>query len=193
MSDCTFTHMNRPTLSTAEIRKPVVAAAAVQEFARGGYHGTTIADVARTAKISPAYVIKLFPTKERLFVTALERCFDLVVDSLAKGADEAEDQSPDGVLFAMGGAYAHLIADKTLLMLQVHAQSVAELPEIGGALRAGIQQVVEFAKSRSRASDEAVQRFIAYGQLCHLIVTAQVEDLPDAWAHVLTDGIRHPG
>ncbi|QAY68735.1 TetR/AcrR family transcriptional regulator [Xylanimonas protaetiae] len=185
--------MNRTTLSTAELRKPVVAAAAVREFARGGYHGTTIADVARAAKISPAYVIKLFPAKERLFVAALETCFDQVVEALATGADHAADPSPTGLLDAMGGAYAHLIADRTLLMLQVHAQSVADLPEIGEALRAGLQQVVDFAKSRSRASDEAVQRFVAYGQLCHLIVTAQIDDVPDAWARLLTEGIRHPG
>jgi len=37
-----------------------------------------------------------------------------------------------------------------------------------------------------------VQRFIAFGQLCHLIVTAGLEDVPDAWAATLTRGIRHP-
>ncbi|NHT18486.1 TetR/AcrR family transcriptional regulator [Cellulomonas sp. IC4_254] len=185
--------MTRTSLSTADLRKPVVASAAVREFARGGYHGTTIADVARAAKISPAYVVKLFPTKERLFVTALETCFDQVVQALAAGADGAEDGSPDGLLDAMGGAYAHLIADRTLLLLQVHAQSVADLPEIGEALRAGLREVVDFAKARSGASDEAVQRFVAYGQLCHLIVTAQVDAVPEAWARLLVEGIRHPG
>lgn len=185
--------MARTTLSTAELRKPVVAAAAVQEFARGGYHGTTIADVARAAKISPAYVIKLYPSKEQLFVAALEACFDQVVESLARGAGRAQDTSPDGILYTMGGAYAELIGDRTLLMLQVHAQSVADVvPEIGAALRAGLREVVDFAKSRSGASDEAVQRFIAYGQLCHLIVTAQVDEVPEAWARLLTEGIRHP-
>ncbi|WP_028049338.1 TetR/AcrR family transcriptional regulator [Cellulomonas sp. URHD0024] len=184
--------MTPASLSTADLRKPVVAAAAVQEFARGGYHGTTIADVARAAKISPAYVVKLFPTKERLFVTAVETCFDRVVQVLAAGADSAEDQSPEGVLFAMGGAYAQLIADRTLLMLQVHAQSVGELTEVGQAMRAGLREVVDFAKSRSRASDDDVQRFIAYGQLCHLIVTAQIDEVPESWARLLTAGIRHP-
>ncbi|MCF4122595.1 TetR/AcrR family transcriptional regulator [Antribacter sp. KLBMP9083] len=184
--------MTRTALSTAELRKPVVAAAAVREFAGGGFHGTTIADVARAAKISPAYVIKLYPSKERLFVTALETCFAQVVESLAAGADRAQDPSPDGVLHAMGGAYAELIGDRTLLMLQVHAQSVADVPEIGAALRAGLRQVVDYAKSRSRASDEAVQRFIAFGQLCHLIVTAQIDDVPEDWARLLTEGIRHP-
>lgn len=179
-------------LSTAEVRKPLVAASAVREFARGGYHGTTIADVARDAKISPAYVSKLFPNKDRLFVAALEECFVRILAALEEGADSADDQSPDSVLFAMGGAYAALVADRTLLMLQVHAQSVAENPEVGEALRRGIARVTEFAKSRSGASDDAVQNFMAYGQLCHLIVTARIDEIPEAWAMLLSHNIRHP-
>jgi len=179
-------------LSTAEVRKPVVAASAVREFALGGYHGTTIANVAREAKISPAYVFKLFPSKERLFVAALEECFAQIVASLSSGADNAKSQDPDDVLFAMGGAYAELIADRTLLLLQVHAQSVADIPEVGDALRAGLAQVTTFAKTRSGATDDAVQHFIAYGQLCHLLVTARIDEIPESWAQLLAHGIRHP-
>jgi len=179
-------------LSTADTRRPIVAAAAVSEFARGGYYGTTIADVARSANISSAYVFKLFTSKERLFVAALDDCFDRIVAVISDGADASEDPSSDAVLYAMGGAYADLIRDRTLLLLQVHAQSVADIPEIGDALRAGLARVANFAKSRSGGSDEAVQRFIAYGQLCHLIVTARIDEVPDSWARLLSDGIRHP-
>lgn len=179
-------------LSSAEERKPLVAASAVRQFARGGFHGTTVADVAGGAKISPAYVFKLFPSKEQLFVAALDECFDQIVTALSAGADKAASQDPDAVLFAMGGAYAELIQDRTLLMLQVHAQSAADIPEIGNALRAGIAKVTTFAKERSGGSDEAVQHFIAYGQLCHLLVTARIEDIPESWAILLSRGIRHP-
>jgi AcrR family transcriptional regulator len=179
-------------LSTADTRRPVVAAAALREFARGGYHGTTVADVARAAKISPAYVFKLYPRKEALFVAALEACFDQIVAALAEGADAAGSPEPAAVLDAMGGAYAALIRDRTLLMLQVHAQSVAEIPEIGGALRAGVARVTEFTKERSAGSDEDVQRFMAYGQLCHLIVTTRIDEISETWAQTLARGIRHP-
>lgn len=179
-------------LSTADVRKPMVAAAALSEFARGGYHGTTVADVARTAKISPAYVFKLYPRKEALFVAALDACFDAIIDALAQGADAAAEASPTSVLDAMGDAYADLIRDRTLLMLQVHAQSVAEIPEIGVALRAGLARVTNFAKERSAGGDDEVQRFMAYGQLCHLIVTARVDEVPAQWAEILSRGIRHP-
>lgn len=180
------------TLSTAEERRPLVAAAALREFARGGYRSTTVADVAREAQISPAYVFKLFPSKESLFVVALELCYQQVLEALRAGADAAEDQSPGGILDAMGAAYAMLIRDRTLLMLQVHAQSVADVPEIGSALRAGLAEVTRYASRRSGADDTAVQQFMAFGQLCHLIVTAHVDDVDADWARLLSRGIRHP-
>jgi AcrR family transcriptional regulator len=179
-------------LSTAEVRRDTVIAAAVSEFALTGYLGTPVASVAARAKISPAYVFKLFPSKESLFVAALDHCMELTEAVLAEGADAAPDTSPDAVLYSMGGAYAQLVADRELLMLQVHAQAAAGVPEIGLALRRGIKRLTEFSKSRSGASDAAVQNFLARGQLCHLLVASGIE--PDAgdWARLLNDGIRHP-
>ena len=164
----------------------------MREFARGGYHGTTVADVASAARISPAYVFKLFPSKERLFVAALEECFARIVETLAEGADAASDQSAAGVLDAMGEAYAHLISDRDLLMIQVHGQSAAEVTEIGDAMRSGLAAVTRFVATRSGADEDAVQRFIAYGQLCHLIVTLGLESVPAEWAAIVSHGIRHP-
>jgi AcrR family transcriptional regulator len=179
-------------LSTAEERRPLVIAAAITAFARMGYRGTTVADVAAEARISSAYVFKLFPSKEQLFVGALDTCYDRVLEALALGGEQATVQTPDGVLDAMGGAYAELIADRDLLMLQVHAQSAGEVPEIGAALRRGYARITEFASSRSGATDAAVQRFIAFGQLCHLVATLGIDDTGERWATVLAAGIRHP-
>lgn len=179
-------------LSTADARRPLVASAALAEFARGGYHGTTVADVAREAKISPAYVFKLYSGKEALFIAGLEACFEAILLALEEGADAAAEQTPEAILDAMGDAYAQLISDRKLLMLQVHAQSVAEIPEVGAALRAGLGRVTTYAQSRSGGSDDDVQRFIAFGQLCHLIVTTQLDGRTEKWAELLTRGIRHP-
>jgi AcrR family transcriptional regulator len=184
-----------PTLSTAEARRPQVIAGAIRAFARTGYLGTTVADVGREAGISTAYVAKLFPTKEGLFVAALDRCFDLVAETLEAGADAAPDSTPAAVLHAMGGAYADLIAERDYLLLQVHAQSATAVPEIAAAVRRGLARIVSLASSRSGAADADVQSFVAFGQLCHLIVTAGVSDADAAreqWARILTDGIRHP-
>ena len=179
-------------LSTSDVRRETVISSAIAVFGKGGYLGTPIAAVAKHAGISTAYVFKLFPSKEELFVAALDRCFELVHSALAAGADSSADQTPEALLSSMGGAYASLISNRDLLMLQVHAQSAAEVPEIATAFRKGLQRIVKFVKSRSAASDEAVQRFIAYGQLCHLITTVSLADDVATWARLLTKGIRHP-
>jgi AcrR family transcriptional regulator len=193
-SECTVTHMRPQSsiLSTAESRRPIVVSAALDEFSRGGLHGTTVAKIAHAAKISPAYVFKLFPSKESLFVAALESCFDEILRALEHGADDSPDRTPEAILHTMGGAYAELIADRRLLMMQVHAQSVADIHEIGRALRSGLERITNFAKKRSRGSNDEVQHFVAYGQLCHLLVAARIDEYPAPWTAALSHGIRHP-
>jgi len=181
--------MTQRSLSTAADRRSTIVSAALTSFSRGGYAGTTVADVAGEAGISSAYVLKLFGGKEALFVAALDKCFERIEETLS--AIRA-DGTPVAILDAMGDAYAALIADRTLLLIQVHAQSVAAVPTIGNALRAGLARITRFAKQRSGAEDRDVQRFMAYGQLCHLVVTSGVSDVDADWAHILTDGLRHP-
>ena len=181
--------MMQRSLSTAADRRVAIVSAALAAFSRGGYAGTTITDIAREAGISSAYVLKLFGGKEALFVAALETCFERIEQTLAAAP---VGPTPTETLDAMGDAYAALIADRALLLIQVHAQSVAMLPAVGDALRAGLARVTRFAKQRSGASDGDVQRFIAYGQLCHLVVTSGIVDVDDDWARTLTSGLRHP-
>jgi AcrR family transcriptional regulator len=163
----------------------------VTVFARSGYLGTPVSAIAEHAQISTAYVFKLFPRKEDLFVAALGRCFNLIQNALETGAAAVSDQTPESILAAMGRAYAALIADRSLLMLQVHAQSATTVPEIAASLRDGLGQIVSFVKARSLAPDEAVQQFIAYGQLCHLITVANLDDDATDWSRLLTKGIQH--
>ncbi|GEM32845.1 TetR family transcriptional regulator [Nocardia neocaledoniensis NBRC 108232] len=181
------------TLSRSDLRRDAVVDAAIVEFARTGYHGTPITTVAATAQISPAYVFKLFEGKVALFVAALERCFEQIAAAMSSGAARAAaDATPEQILYDMGGAYAELIGDKNLLMLQVHALSVADVPEIRQAMRDGLAKVTDLAKQRSGAEDDLVQRYIAFGQLCHLITTLDLDGDTSPWAQIVTKGIRHP-
>ena len=179
------------TLSTAEARRQVVVSAAIGAFADSGFRATSIAAVAERAGISPAYVSKLFSAKVPLFVAALDECYARIVAALERGAEGAAGGSPEEVLQAMGAAYAELVADRDLLMLQVHAQAATDEPAIADAVRRGIGRVTDFATGRSRARGSDVQRFVAFGQLCHLLTTIDAFDEDAAWARVLTEGIRH--
>ncbi|GLL02252.1 TetR/AcrR family transcriptional regulator [Dactylosporangium matsuzakiense] len=176
--------------STAEARRAVLLDRAVAVFARNGYHATPVTAVAAAAGISEAYALRLFTNKLGLFTAAVETCYDRILQTLETAAATAPDPDPDKVLQHLGDAYANLIADKNLLMLQVHAQSVSDVPEIKSTVRAGYKRLVAFLR-QAGADDGQIQLFIAYGQLCHLIVTAGLDDVDDSWARALTAGMTH--
>jgi AcrR family transcriptional regulator len=178
-------------LSDADSRRDSIIKAALTVFAQSGYGSTPVAAVAAKAGISQAYVFKLYPTKEVLFVAALERAYAIIVETMAAAADRASGRSPDGILEEMGEAYARLIADKDILMIQVHAQSAADIPAVRAVIRRGLAQLVQLAKSKAGVGDEAIQRFIAFGQLCHLIVTTDLDQLNDDWAQAIWKGMSH--
>lgn len=177
--------------TTAEVRRETIAAAALRVFSRTGYHATPVADIAAASGFSQAYVFRLFSDKLTLFVATLDLCFERIGQAIGEGAGRATVQAPGAILEAMGDAYAELIADQDLLMMQVHAQSASDIPEIREAMRRGLAQVVTIAGERSGGDQVAIQQFIAYGQLCHLIVTAGLDGIDASWARTLTEGMIH--
>jgi AcrR family transcriptional regulator len=198
MSNHTPTADPSPFRSTADARRSIITSRAVTVFARNGYWATPVADVAKAAGVSQAYVFRLFDDKLNLFLAALEHCHEQILRTLSDVAERMPDEEPEHVLSAMGDAYAELISDRDLLMMQVHALSAAGVPEIAATTRRGLERAVELIQERTGAPDSAVQQFVAYGQLCHLIVATGLAGLTDEdsaqprWASVLTEGMAHP-
>jgi AcrR family transcriptional regulator len=168
-----------------------VLEAAVRTFALTGYHATPVSDIAAAADISQGYVLRLFGSKRALFIATLDRTYRRIAEVLETAADGAGADTPQAVLDAMAAAYAKLIAERDYLMIQVHAQSASDEPEIRDAMQRGLERLVAVARDRSGAGDDDVQRFLAYGQLCHLVVTAGLVDLDSRWADIITHGLRH--
>lgn len=190
MHSLTMKH-TRTNLSDADTRREAIVEAALLAFADAGFAATPVTAVATQAGISQAYVFKLFPTKEELFIAAVERCFTRIEETLEKSAQTVSSGDADEILYAMGDGYASLIADRSILMIQVHAQSASDVPAIRATMRGGLKRIVTYVKQRTGASDEAVQRFIAFGQLCHLITTTDIDELGEDWARLVARGIRH--
>ena len=177
------------TLSTAEERTDALVAAAVTVFSRAGFHATPTTTVAQEAGISTAYAFKLFPTKVDLFIAAVDACYDRIVTTLRSAARPGVSGSD--ALDDLGSAYAALIADRTLLMLQVHALAATSEPQIRDAVRRGIARTVTVAQELSGAPDQQVQQFLAVGQLCHLLTAIDAFSLDEPWAASVTEGIEH--
>lgn len=182
----------RATRSTAEVRRGVLLDCAVSVFAKGGYQATPVTAVAAAAGISEAYALRLFSGKLGLFVAAVEACYDRILSTMQAAVGRIGIADPARTLEVVGDAYAELIADRDLLLLQVHAQSACDIPAVAETVRRGYQRLVTFLRVQVGASDRQVQEFVAYGQLCQLIVTAGLERIDESWAHALTAGVSHP-
>lgn len=179
-------------LATAEERRETVLRTAIGAFAARGYFGTTTSEVAKAAGISQAYVYRLFPNKEALFVAVVEHCFVRVRAALERGAAEAKGGDPEAVLSSMGDAYAHLIRDNDLMLVQLHAQAAAvSEPAVREAVRAGYARTVEYVRGASGGDERQVQEFFAVGMLCHLLVSIDAEAIDAPWTRTLTAGITH--
>ncbi|MFE1408308.1 TetR/AcrR family transcriptional regulator [Streptomyces sp. NPDC058770] len=179
-------------LSTAEERREAVLRTAIGTFAARGYFGTTTGEVAKAAGISQAYVYRLFPNKEALFTAVVEHCFTRVRAALEQGAAEVASSEAQAVLDSMGDAYARLISDNDLLLVQLHAQAAAvSEPAIREAVRAGYARTVEYVRGASGGSEEQVQKFFAAGTLCHLIASLDASSVDAPWTRTLAAGIVH--
>ncbi|MER5966635.1 TetR/AcrR family transcriptional regulator [Streptomyces sp. NPDC002057] len=183
-------------LSTAEERRATVLRTAIGAFAARGYFGTTTTEVAKAAGISQAYVYRLFPNKESLFVAVVEHCFVRVRANLEQAVAEAPGGSPEVVLDAMGDSYAKLITgedgDGDLMLVQLQAQAAAASePAVREAVRQGYARLVEYVRGASGGSERQVQEFFALGMLCHLIASTGADEVDAPWSRTLSAGIRH--
>ncbi|RFU40174.1 TetR/AcrR family transcriptional regulator [Actinomadura logoneensis] len=179
-------------LSTADERRETVLATAIGAFAARGYWGTTTTEVAKAAGISQAYVYRLFPSKESLFVAVVEHCFVKVRGALEEAVATCGGGSAETVLHAMGDAYARLISDNALMLIQLHAQAAAvSEPAVREAVRQGYARLVEYVRGASGGGEAQVQDFFARGMLCHLLVSTGTEQVQAPWARTLSAGITH--
>lgn len=178
-------------LSTAQERRATVLDTAVHAFAAKGYYGTTTTEVAKQAGISQAYLYRLFPDKQALFVAVIDQCSLLMSECLASGAARAHGSGTREILDAMGDSYARLISNRDLLLVLMQANCAASEPAIREALRSYYAKQVEYVRAVSGASDGEIQQFFATGQLCNLVLAIDAVSVDAPWATTLNSGLRH--
>ncbi|MFC6884017.1 MULTISPECIES: TetR/AcrR family transcriptional regulator [Actinomadura] len=173
------------TLSTAEERRDTVLRTAVRAFAARGYYGTTTTEVAKAAGISQAYLYRLFPDKQALFVAVVDHCSALIRQCHADGAASAGSADPEAVLAAMARSYGALIDDRDLLVVLLHAACAASEPAIGDAIRTCYAKQVEYVRAASGASDEQIRRFFGDGLLANIMTSVGAPAIDAPWARTL--------
>ena len=70
--------------------------AAVKAFAMSGYDGTKTDEIARLAGVSQPYVIRLFGTKQELFLAAVRSVCDRIEQTFREAAAESPELGSTG-------------------------------------------------------------------------------------------------
>jgi TetR/AcrR family transcriptional regulator len=154
------------TRMRAEDRRELVLTAATEVFGERGYVGTTTDAVARAAGVSQPYVVRMFGTKEALFLAVLERALGRLIAAFeAVIADDG-----DNVHQRLGLAYAELLSDRGLLLSLMHAFVLGSDPAIGTAARRGFLQVYALLRHGAGFSVDETRDFLAQGMLLNTMV-----------------------
>ncbi len=168
---------------TAQERRTSVLAAAISEFARSGYAGTSTEAIAARAGISQPYLFRLFGTKKDLFVATYDLVGDRIVNELTRVSEGLEGEE---ALAAMGTAYVELMQDPELLEVQLHGFAAAPSdPDIARSCRRTFEVLQEVVVERTNLSDDELRQFFAMGMLISVMAAIDLLSLPDEWAQNL--------
>ena len=179
---------SRVRLTAAE-RGEEVLQAAIHAFGRSGYEGTKTDEIARMASVSQPYVIRLFGTKQQLFLAAVQS----VCDRIEQIFREAAEDTPD--LPTLGHNYELLLAEPDLLLVLLHGFSASGDPTIGDCVRDRFGSMYHLVRELTGASAQQAREFLATGMLLTVMSAMQVLG-PNAislpWAEELTATLGHP-
>lgn len=171
---------------SAEDRRESVVRAAITEFARGGYNGTSTEAIAKRVGVSQPYLFRLFPNKQAMFLAASERC---LADTRKVFMDATEGLEGEEALHSMAAAYQRLIVDDTdklLMQMQMYAAvAAAEAAgdhEFGESARAGWLQMWDEIHLALGADVGETTTFLAYGMLINTLASLGFPSDHRVWA-----------
>jgi AcrR family transcriptional regulator len=136
--------------------KDAVLHAAVANFARLGYHGTTMRDIARDAEITVASIYHHFPSKQRMLQDIMARTLSDLI-ALTRGALLRAGSSPTEQLTALMRAWALFHTSRRAEAL-IGASEIRSLDETGRRL------VVALRDEQEAMFRDVVERGVAEGE-----------------------------
>ncbi|SBT90735.1 transcriptional regulator, TetR family [Streptomyces sp. DI166] len=159
---------------SAEERRESVVRAAISEFARGGYHGTSTEAIAKRVGVSQPYLFRLFPGKKAIFLAAAERCLEETVRTFEEASEGLHGEE---ALLSMANAYTKVIAEhpeRLLMQMQMYVAVGAAAEEgdheFGEAVRNGWMRLWDTVHLPLGADIGETTTFMAYGMLINCLV-----------------------
>lgn len=162
--------MTRTRLTATE-RSEQLVDAAITAFASGGYAGTTTDEIARLGQVSQPYVIRLFGTKQRLFIAGFEHAADRIEQAFR----EADATDLDG----LGAAYSELLQQRELLGMMLHGFAASSDEDIGKVVRVRFGGIYTLIRELTGVDEREATDFLASGMLMTVLAAMRVIG-PDA-------------
>jgi AcrR family transcriptional regulator len=184
MSETTATYRTqRPPRQSADERREAIVAAGMDEFAAHGLAGASVDAIARRAGVSQPYVYQLFGTKKDLFLAVVRRGFErtrIAFEDAVRRHQAGELFGCDSPMGAMGVAYGELLADRTLLLVQLQAYAACSDPEVQSVVRSEFSDLHRYVAAATGATPEGLHHFFAEGMLMNVGAAVQLEGEPIA-------------
>jgi AcrR family transcriptional regulator len=159
---------------SSEQRREQIVTAAIAVFGARGYEGTTTDDVARTAGVSQPYVVRLFRSKENLFLAAMQFSFDELMSVFRETLADQTDERP--ISKRIGEAYVDLLNTRGLHQTLSHAWLLGGHPVIGPAARRCFAQVWQFFRDEAGFDADQARMFLAEGMLINVMIGMRLVD-----------------
>jgi AcrR family transcriptional regulator len=157
----------------ADERRALIVAAATSVFGSSGYYGATTDAIARAAGVSQPYVVRMFGTKEQLFLEVLGNALDRIEEAF-RGAVAGDADEP--LERRLGLAYFELTNDRGILLCLMHAFSLGADPVIGPAARHGFMDVYRLLRDEAGMTSDEANRFLANGMLANVALGVRLLD-----------------
>ena len=158
-------------------RRQLILDAATEVFGARGYIGATTDQVARAAGISQPYVVRMFGSKERLFVEVVARAKDALLAAFRSALDAlGEGPSPEELTHALGDAYVDLAEQRGIHLSLLQAFVQGADPVVGAAAREGFLAVWRLLRQEAGFPPDAAREFIAQGMLISVLLSVRMPE-----------------
>ena len=137
-------------------RRQAVVDTACRVFAKGSYHGSTTAQIARETGVTEPVLYRHFASKRELYLA----CLDAVWERVRALWEKALEREPDPAnwLRSIGKAYLEERGAARIVLVDLWIQALTEAaddPEIRRALRAQLREVHNFVADVIRRAQAA--------------------------------------
>jgi AcrR family transcriptional regulator len=160
-----------PRMRAADRRERILAAAA-EVFGRRGYVGATTDQIARAAGISQPYVVRMFGSKETLFLEVLDAAHGSLQAAFRQvlAANEAGGGSRDDLVRNLGERYVELARERGMHLPLMQAFVQGSDPVVGRRARERYLDIWRFLRDEAGLDGETARDFLARGMLISVLL-----------------------